>query len=318
MNEFDILTKLLKKAISNIEKKTKCKHHIFIISNIDIIMIEVDKNKSLVSALVTSLLKKTISPDQDIRLHRADFVGGYSARVLDTNVTTPFFKKHFPRYANKESGFLSMATRAQIPWTKDDHDRIRTRASKKFMLSFVGILDAVEKKKIDPSDTIIYLFEKLYDLSKKQQFISEELITTSEMVGVLNIDVVLTMLKSHLSTTERGTSRLPVVALYTIYQLLSQNVDAYKSMALKPLNVHTASDKHSLGDIEVYNPDDTPYEIVEVKHNISINRGHIFDVIKKAENRNICKYYILTTANDNFSSSDEEVFIQNYVLKIKK
>lgn len=36
-----------------------------------------------ISALVTSLVKNITDPKQDIRLHRMDFKGGYSARSLD-------------------------------------------------------------------------------------------------------------------------------------------------------------------------------------------------------------------------------------------
>ncbi len=77
--------------------------------DVDVLIDKIDSNKSLVSALVTSLVKKICDPTQDIRLHRTDFEGGYSARVLDTKVTSPFFKDYFPKYANKESAFLTLA-----------------------------------------------------------------------------------------------------------------------------------------------------------------------------------------------------------------
>ncbi len=79
---------------------------------------KIGSNKSLVSALITSFVKKIIDKKQDIRLHRTDFDGGYSARSLDTSFTSPFFKRHFPKYANKESAFLTLATREKIKWTK--------------------------------------------------------------------------------------------------------------------------------------------------------------------------------------------------------
>ena len=76
-----------------------------IMNDIDVLIAYIEKNKSIVSAVVTSLLKKVINPKQDIRLHRVDFKNGYSARSLDTKFVSPFFKKHFPKYANKESAF---------------------------------------------------------------------------------------------------------------------------------------------------------------------------------------------------------------------
>jgi DNA (cytosine-5)-methyltransferase 1 len=85
-------------------------------ADLDNLVDKIDSNKSIVSALVTSLVKKTISPTQDVRLHRMDFENGYSARTLDTQVISPFFKRYFPKYANKESSFLTLATRERLRW----------------------------------------------------------------------------------------------------------------------------------------------------------------------------------------------------------
>ena len=65
--------------------------------DIDFLITKIEQNKSIVSALVTSLVKKLSDPMQDICLHRTDFENGYSARSLDTKITTPFFKKYFPK-----------------------------------------------------------------------------------------------------------------------------------------------------------------------------------------------------------------------------
>ena len=284
MMPIEILENLLNKAIANINNPKRKKYSDIIISNIDVLVDSIDKNKSLVSALVTSLLKKITDPAQDIRLHRTDFEGGYSARSLDTDITTPFFKQHFPKYANKESGFLSMATRTQIPWTKEDGNRIRTRASKEFMNSFLEIFDAIESKKINPKDTLVYFLEKLHTLSLQQKVIFDETIETSDFVDIININSVLQMLEKHFSTDERGTSRLPVIAIYSIYQQLFKQVKRYKNKILRPLNVHTSSDKHGYGDIEIWNKNNTPFEMFEIKHNISIDRNLVFDLAKKSEN----------------------------------
>jgi hypothetical protein len=87
--------------------------------DIDLIVKKIENNKSLVSAVTTSLIKKISCPQQDVRLHRKDFAHSYSARVLDTKVTTPFFKSKFPKYANKENAFLTLATRERVKWTKE-------------------------------------------------------------------------------------------------------------------------------------------------------------------------------------------------------
>ena len=114
------------------------------------------------------------------------------------------------------------------------------------------------------------------------------------------------------------SSRLPVIAIYSIYEQLFKQVKRYEDKILRPLNVHTSSDKHGYGDIEIWNKDDTPFEMVEIKHNISIERNLVFDAVKKSENTSISRYYILTTAKDNFTSQEEENYINKFILKIKK
>jgi DNA (cytosine-5)-methyltransferase 1 len=315
MNEIETLEDLHNQAVKNFKIKGKIYSEI-ITTNIDILIEAIDKNKSLISALATSLLKKVCEPKQDIRLHRTDFIGGYSARILDTNITTPFFKKYFPKYANKESGFLSMATRVQIPWTKKDGGKIKTRASKGFMNSFLEIFDAVETNKINPKDTLIYLFEKLHNISLQQKMIFDETIETSDFIDIININSILQMLEKHFSM--RLSSRLPVIAIYSVYQQLFKQVKRYNLKILRRLNVHTSADKHGYGDVEIWNNDNTPFEMIEIKHNISINRNLIFDIIKKSENTGIKRYYVLTTAKENFISKSEEEYINKLILKIKK
>ena len=44
----------------------------------------------------------------------------------------------------------------------------------------------------------------------------------------------------------------------------------------------------------------------------------IFDILKKIENQQVTRYYILTTHKDNFTSNDEETYVNELILKIKK
>jgi DNA (cytosine-5)-methyltransferase 1 len=312
-DKIDILESLYSQAVDIFETNNIPIYAPAITENIDILIQEIDKNKSIVSALVTSLLTKICVPKQDIRLHRTDFDGGYSARVLDTTVTTPFFKKYFPRYANKESGFLTLATRERIAWTQTGGQALKIR-NRWVKNSFLSIINLAENKNIEPSETLVYLFYKLHALSLQYKQVFDEAMETANFSGILNIQTILVMIEKHFSM--RLSSRLPVVAMYSLYQLLFER-GIYTGKTLRPLNVHTSSDKHGYGDIEVWNNDNTPFEMAEIKHNISIDRNLVFDMVKKSENTQIRRYYILTTAKDNFKSKDEELFINKFILKIK-
>lgn len=89
---------------------------------------------------------------------------------------------------------------------------------------------------------------------------------------------------------DKLSSRLPVVAIYSIYEILLPKFARYQDKKLVPLQTHTSSDKHGYGDIEVYNQDGTPFEIIEIKHNIPINKYLVFDVVKKTRGIKIDRY----------------------------
>jgi DNA (cytosine-5)-methyltransferase 1 len=170
MKPAEILEELHTQALSVLQSKKENKFPDIIKSNVDTLINKIDSNKSLLSALVTSLVKKIIAPKQDIRLHRTDFEGGYSARSLDTSITAPFFKIYFPKYANKESSFLTLATRERIKWTKIAGKNLKIR-DKEVKKSFLEIFDAVENETIKPKDCLIYIFIKLHLLSLQHKMV---------------------------------------------------------------------------------------------------------------------------------------------------
>ena len=310
MTPYEILEDLLNKS----KKFNPKKINPLIVEKVDILITNINKNKSLVSAIITSLIKKIISPEQDIRFHRTDFKKGYSARSLDTQVTTKFFKNHFPRYSNKETAFLTLATREKIPWTIKEGKNLKIR-NNKLKIAFLEILNDVQIKKIKPHDYLQYFLFQLSNLSIKDDKIFS---LTTENMGknhILNINIIISMLKEHFRL--KYSSRLPVIAIYSAYQELFKVIKRYNNKLLRPLNVHTSSDKHSYGDIEIYNKNNSPFEIVEIKHNHSIDRNMIFDIVEKAKNTTIERYYLLTTHRNNFSSEDEEKYINDLIIQIK-
>lgn len=284
-------------------------------SGVDIFIENIDTDKSLVQVIVTSLLKKIISPEQDIRFHMAKFENGYSARVLDTKITSPFFKKYFPTYANKETAFLTKATRAEIIWDLTEGTKLPFR-SKKLIAPFLHLMDKIQNISIDLNDCLTYIFFRLYLLSQKHQSVFDNTLESADFSDVLNINSVLAMLVKHFES--KLSSRLPVIAIYSAYIQLFKTIKRYEGKILRPLNVHTSADKHGYGDIEIWNDDETPFEMVEIKHNIAIDRNLIFDVVKKTEDTTVERYYVLTTFKGCFPSEEEEDYINKLSLKIKK
>jgi len=136
------------------------------------------------------------------------------------------------------------------------------------------------------------------------------------IINRFNINTILDLIESHINLC--NNSIIPIIAMYSIYQELIKEVKRYSKKVLRPLNVHTSSDKHGFGDVEVWNNDNTPYEMVEIKQNIPIDRNLIFDIAKKSEKTTIKRYYILTTYKNSFVSKEEEEYINKFILKIYK
>lgn len=123
-------------------------------------------------------------------MHRTDFDGGYSARTLDTYVTTPFFKNHFTRYANKETSFLTLATREKIKWTRKEGKNLKIRDIE-LKNSFLEILDLVQTNIIKPKNVLIYLLRKLSMISLEQVKVLGETLDKANYLSILNINTIL-------------------------------------------------------------------------------------------------------------------------------
>jgi len=315
MNEEQILEKAYHEARKLLSENRADTFNDVIRNDIDFLIAKIEKNKSIVAALITSLVKKISEPKQDIRLHRTDFENGYSARSLDTKFTTPFFKKYFPKYANKESSFLTLATRERIRWTKDEGKGLKIR-DKKLRNSFLNVFEQIEIGNKNPKKYLTYLFCRLIELSIKDGLVFQSAEEQNEDVYVLNINLIIEMLQKHFS--EKLSSRLPVIAIYSVYEILIPNSKRYENKKLLSLQVHTSSDKHGFGDIEIYDDKDEPFEIVEIKHNIPIDKYLIFDIVKKIERTKINRYYILTTFQEGFETKETEKSVNEFILRIKR
>lgn len=272
----------------------------------------IETQKSLVAVVITSLLKKIENPSQDTRLHREEFDGGYSGRGLDTSVVTPWLKNHFRRFAPKESGWLTRSIEQPHPFTKDFPGKIRNKPAKEALLA---ILDDIEQNETDPKIYLTAIMLKLLEKTAGEKDILEK--TTLDVdINCLTIDMIIEMLVEHFSL--QMASRLPVLAIYTIYQLLVKNIKIYEGKKLLPLKGHTTSDRHTgYADIEIYNADETPFEMVEVKHKIPIDDTMILDVFNKIKNTTIKRHFILTTADRNFKGNKKNISKLVREIKVK-
>ncbi|MFM1538231.1 DNA cytosine methyltransferase, partial [Helcococcus bovis] len=286
------------------------------LTNINNIVSKEETFKGVYTVLLTSLVYKSIFPNQDIRYHQANMQNGYSGRSFDTKYITPFLKSKRFAAAMKESGWLTRSLEQNIPYTLDYPGKINSRVVKK---SFLHILNDIQTSKNNnlSKSYIIALFKKSIDEKAKRAVV---LINPIKKESVYTIQEIIDLLNKHFyfKYKSRGASILPVVALYSIYECIIDELKRFNGKKLQNLASHNSSDRSSgaTGDIVVFDEKSNDiYESVEVKFDIPVSELMVFDAYKKFANTKIQRYYILSTE----SMVDSEVeAIHNLVQKIKE
>lgn len=275
------------------------------------IVSNVESFKAIVTVLTTCLVKKIENPKQDIRYHKNELKGGYSGRTFDTKFITPFFKKYFSRFAMKESGWLTRSIEQPHPFNLKFHGKIRDKEVKK---SFLQILNDVEENKADPKNYLLALFILLlHEIKQSIVLLSKKKINLQKKL--LTITLIIESLKEHFFTKYRnaGASRLPVIAIYSIYEILLKDMARYKGKRLLPIKSHVASDikAKEIGDVEIIDiKRKSVFEGIEIKHNIPIDFLIVRDIYEKIRNVPIKRYYVLTTAKPNIKRGEEQKVVR--------
>lgn len=279
---------------------------------VQVIVAKAESQKAVLAAVAASLVKKIVSPEQDIRLHKVEMPGGYSGRSFDTQYVTKFLHEKMPRLAMKSgSGWLTRSLEQNHPFTLDFPGKIQDKQVKN---AFLQILHDVEENGADATSYLNELFVLLLRHAKASQIV----FAPNPNAGQVTIKQVIKALKQHFFAKYRGAgaSRLPVLAIYSIYAV-SMKDEGYADKRLLALKSHTTSDlkSSSIGDIEVEDEKGNFFEAVEVKHNIAITAELIEDAFAKFQGLPLHRYYLLTTAEPN---SIDEGKIENVIAEVRK
>jgi DNA (cytosine-5)-methyltransferase 1 len=120
---------------------------------------------------------------------------------------------------------------------------------------------------------------------------------------------------SHSYKTQGG-SKLPVLALHSMYHCLLSELNRYQNCILLDLGSHTASDRTSKtsGDIEVYK-ENRLFESIEVKLDKSIDIHLLRVVREKIYQYNPTRYYVLSCIG---IAKDDLQDIQTIIQEVKE
>lgn len=259
---------------------------------------EAEQFKGMLAVLTTLFCHKIFDPDQDIRNHQASIPNGFGARTIDSKFITPFLKsKDFPAMA--ESGWLTRAFEHPEPYTLNYKISMK---KKSLANTFLHLIDNVQCHGTSPSEVLIYMLKLLIkqrddrniDLAKPHS---------------LTINQIISLLEQHFNYkySGHGASRLPTIAIYAAYQCMMSQVARYEDKILCKLESHTSSDAQSgqIGDIQINNSDNTPFEGVEIKHKIVFTPELVKHAFSKLMIHRTDRYYMLTTANMDSANWDE-------------
>ena len=262
--------------------------------------------KGVLTVVITSLVYKHLNPSQDIRKHQTSIDGGYSGRGFDTKYVTPFLKsKKFP--AMTTTGWLTRSLEQKVVYDSNYTGSVKPPELK---TAFLGTLELVETGS-DPQPMLEHLIQGLIIQRNKQ-------VIKLAKPKSLPIGAIIKLLESHFDSkyVSEGASRLPVLALYAAYSCLINETKRFNGKSLLPLENHTSSDSQSgrIGDIDIVNEEDKPFEAVEVKHGIPITLQLVNDSFNKFSVTQVDRYYLLSTAG---TDSSESLKIEKEVERIK-
>jgi DNA (cytosine-5)-methyltransferase 1 len=266
------------------------------------IVSNVQQNKYLFSILITAAMKKSLSPSQDIRIAQDLLPGGYSNRSLDQTQVTPFLKRH--GYTSCAASGLESGRNFERPLAWDLQFPCNPRGAGN-REAFLLLIDLIQKHH-DVADLVVKSL--LYVDAEGRG--NEPTLVVPPLES--NIDRIMLVLERHFKESSgQGKSRLPVLALYALYEQLVPELSRFNNSVLQPLQNHTTADLRSgsIGDVQL-DRDGKPFEGIEVKSELPITPDMLRELKRKLESLSVNRYYVLTTYPGSFKPEDEEFLVE--------
>lgn len=245
------------------------------------------------SNLITSLSIKAVYGDKvDVRYHQVqiqnqtDKPAGFNFRGISESVIYEWMEAH--EFHGAKSGWQTRTFERPKPYMFTYDENIGT-IKKPFLICY----DQVETHNQSAQIALAFLFWRRLQLREASKII----LAVPKIQDVLQITHLFEAHFFYKYKDSKGASRLPVLALYSIYTVLLSELNRYNNKKLKPLEAHSAADAQTgaIGDIEIVNEDNSPFEAVEVKHGLPVTKATIDIAKQKIRGSQVDRYYILTT-----------------------
>lgn len=269
--------------------------------NLDIIL-QTSYNAPL-KATVVSLVAKLAYPHWDTRKHQTQLGGLYSLRSLDTTVVS----KHLYEigwYKTNTPFALTRSFENKEPYTMQYSGSIKPLKSKNAFLSIVNSINVEFDRKLTV-DMARYILNHLRKQHESGVLLTGTTMTISKHVSLKTVKDIL----SDIFKIGIGMSVTPSIVAHALCTIVQPYI--WDDVNVRILKEHTANDKHSIGDVEVYNTDGSPFLAIEIKHNLDVTESIVSTFEGKTSN--VILKYILTTKTIHSRSTDSNVYIGNVV-----
>jgi len=253
--------------------------------------------------VITGLaIKATFGDAVDIRYHQVqiqnqtDRPAGFNFRGVSEKVIYHWMEKH--EFHGAKSGWQTRTFERPKPYLLTYDENIGD--IKEY---FLNTYDQIETKGQNAKLGLAFLMLRRIELREKTKII----LAIPKIQDVIQITHLFEQHFFYKFKDSKGGSRLPVLALHSIYQVLMKELNRYSGKTLKKLEPHSAADSQtgSIGDIEIANADGSIFEAIEVKHQIPLSKELIDIAKQKIRGSQVDRYYILTT--HQLHDPDEDV-----------
>ena len=287
VNAHELLSDILADVNPNAAPPKSLEHEDLDAINVIISRVKRGQNKAVITVLLTLLTKKVMTPQQDIRRHQANMKGGFSGRSLDERHITPFLRENNFPYMSAGSGWLTRSLEQSLPYTLDYPGRISPQSVKS---AFLKVVDRVEQHGISALDCLTEIFRQLVELRSLSQNI---LLPKPKSKS---IDEIVSLISKFWEVNSPGMDRIPVLAVYSVYECLAREITRYTQYKLLPLLPQNAADQKTgrTGDIDLC-VNDRIIEATDIKFRIPLTPELVSATIEKVKRTSVRRYYLLST-----------------------
>jgi hypothetical protein len=266
-------------------------------------ILDISRNKSLRSAVFASLISKIVEPESDTRKHQKQIGGTRSLRSLDDALSDIMFKHGL--YPSATAGALTRSLEKAEPYTLDYSGRISPKRYKDPFLQLQHSINTTCSK-----DEIVAMMQyMLCEMIAKRER-EGKLQQTVKSFGEVSLKTIDELLEA-LFKIRSGIAVVPEIVAHCVCEAVLPYLWGEKN-TIKPLKGHTTPDGNSksLGDVEGYRSDGTPFLVAEVKSGIKINDKIVDTFRSKVDGQTVqLKLILSTVATTKTAYTDDNIQI---------